>query len=220
MDGRNVEPDHRGVAMPCFPERCAAGCEAVRSGLRGSRNVCSAMKGQPRHGGNGWRIMSMSTTSAAACCPSSAITSGSQSFPAPRVVGVGCRSGSLSLPRATPRSTQRGIRDPRCPPIPAAHRCRRARLGEPRRFPAQSQHDQGPGRAPVHTRAAGTAARSHRAVARTPDWKIDQRSSAAAVSAHAPRRRDFEPAVLMSQPPGQALTNTASAAIAPANRAF
>jgi hypothetical protein len=74
VDGRNVEPSHRRVAVAYFTETRAAGREAVRSGLRGSRNVYSAMKGQPRHGGNGEGIMS--TISAEAFCPSTAISRG------------------------------------------------------------------------------------------------------------------------------------------------
>ena len=35
VDGRDVEPNHRRVAMPHFTESCATGREAVRSRLRG-----------------------------------------------------------------------------------------------------------------------------------------------------------------------------------------
>jgi hypothetical protein len=45
VDGRDVEPGHRGVAVSYFSETRAAGCEAVRSGQRASRDVDSAMKG-------------------------------------------------------------------------------------------------------------------------------------------------------------------------------
>ena len=44
VDGRDVEPGHRGVAVSYFTEIWAAGREAVRSGVRASKNVYSAMK--------------------------------------------------------------------------------------------------------------------------------------------------------------------------------
>jgi hypothetical protein len=45
VDGRDVEPGHRGVAVSHFTETWAAGCDAVRSGGRASRDVYSAIEG-------------------------------------------------------------------------------------------------------------------------------------------------------------------------------
>ena len=43
--GRDVEPGHRGVAVPYFTDTWAAGCEAVRSRQRASSDADSAMNG-------------------------------------------------------------------------------------------------------------------------------------------------------------------------------
>jgi hypothetical protein len=45
VDGRDFEPGHRGVAVRYFTETSAAGCDAVRSGQRASKDVYSAMTG-------------------------------------------------------------------------------------------------------------------------------------------------------------------------------
>ena len=45
VDGRDVEPGHRGVAVRYFTETWAAGREALRSEGRALRDVYSPMKG-------------------------------------------------------------------------------------------------------------------------------------------------------------------------------
>ena len=92
-----------------------------------------------------------------------------------------CRSGSPSLPRATPRSTQRGIRDP----PPRDQGCHPTRPDDPGRFRTQSQRDKSPvarpfKRAPPEPLFALTAFLSARAL------EDRQRSSATAAFCSCP----------------------------------
>jgi hypothetical protein len=67
VDGRDVEPGHRRVAVPYFIETRAARHDAVRRRAQALSDVYSAMNSEPRHGGNGEGTMG--TISAEAFCP-------------------------------------------------------------------------------------------------------------------------------------------------------
>ena len=66
VDGRDVEPGHRGVAVPYFTETGRAKRDAVRCGARASRDVYSAEERWPRHGGCGEGTMGTMSAEASA----------------------------------------------------------------------------------------------------------------------------------------------------------